>query len=231
VLIGLLPLEGHVASGSADPQGSAGSALTVIAAGPAVNALMFGLVGVLELPSPRLRDFAVVNAFVLVSNLLPFSQRTPLGPQATDGLAFVRMLVAPEHELDEQRSAIPAALAQRLAELGDREGSRRLVREALATHPHSLLLWNWLGHDLVVCGRFAEAREVFGRLVEEDTRREGPTPRGRSVATCAIHLNNLAWADLMAGDPEMIPGPTGPPPGRSSCSRACPRSGGRGRSR
>jgi tetratricopeptide (TPR) repeat protein len=74
----------------------------------------------------------------------------------------------------------------------------------LAIHPHSRILRNWLGHDLAVSGQHAEAREVFSSLVEDDRRSESPTRRGRNSSSVAIHLNNLAWADLMLDDPELV---------------------------
>jgi hypothetical protein len=164
---------------------------------------MFGL-GVLYLPSNLLHEFAIVNAFLLINNLLPFSQRTPFGPQANDGLALVRTIFDPAAELEEQRVGITAVEAQRLVELGDPDGASAMVREALAMYPNSRILRTWLGNNLVVSGRFAEARDVFSGLVEDDERREGPVPRGRHRASHAIHLNNLAWADLMLADPELI---------------------------
>jgi hypothetical protein len=203
VLIGPLPVSGHVASGSTSASGFRWRRLLIVAAGPATNALMLG-VGVPFLPWNLLPDFAVVNAFVLINNLLPFSQRTPLGPQANDGLALVRTLLDPDGELQEQRAAIPAVEAQRLVELGDRDGGRAVVREALLVHSRSRLLRNWLGHDLVVSGRLPEAREVFSTLVEDDERREDPVLRRRHLASSAIHLNNLAWADLMLADPGLV---------------------------
>ena len=78
------------------------------------------------------------------------------------------------------------------------------MHEALALHPHSRILRNWLGHDLVVSGRFPEAREVFSALVQDDERREDPVLRQRHLASSAIHLNNLAWADLMLADPGLV---------------------------
>jgi hypothetical protein len=204
ILIGAIPVSGHVASGSTNALGFRWRQLVIIAAGPATNALMFG-VGVLFLPSNLFREFAIVNAFVLINNLLPFSQRTPLGPQANDGLALVRTFFDPGAELEEQRVGITAVEAQRLVELGDRDGASAVVREALVTYPHSRILRTWLGHHLVVSGRFAEARDVFSALVDDDERREGTIPRGRYRAPYAIHLNNLAWADLMLADPELVP--------------------------
>ena len=203
IQLGALPVSGHVASGSTTVQGFRWKRSVIIVAGPAMNALMFG-VGVLWLPSSLLHAFAIVNAFVLINNLLPFSQQTPLGSQANDGLALVRTLFDPAAELEEQRVGMTAAEAQRLAELGDRDGASEMVRQALVIDPHSRILRNWLGHNLVFSGRVAEARGVFKSLVEDDERRDGPVPRERSRTSSAIHLNNLAWADLMLDDSALI---------------------------
>ena len=204
LLIGLLPFGGHVASGSATARGFRWKRLVIIAAGPAMNAAVVGIVALLDVPSTLFRDFAVVNALVLFSNLLPFSQQTPLGPQANDGLALLRTFVDPESELEEQRAGVSAAEAQNLVERGDREHARAIVRDALTLHPQSRILRNWLGHDLVLSGQLAEAREVFSSLVKDDEDRGGAAPRGRNSASIAVHLNNLAWADLMLADPELV---------------------------
>lgn len=97
-----------------------------------------------------------------------------------------------------------AAEAQRLAEAGDRDGATELAREALVQHPDGRILRTFLGHNLLVSGRLTEARDVFASLVEDDGRREGPIPRNRSRTSFAIHLNNLAWADLMLDDPGLV---------------------------
>jgi hypothetical protein len=203
ILIGAIPLSGHVASGSPNALGFRRRQLVIIAAGPATNALMFGL-GVLYLPSNLLREFAIVNAFLLINNLLPFSQRTPFGPQANDGLALVRTFFDPAAELEEQRVGITAVEAQGLVDMGDPDGASAMVREALVMYPNSRIMRTWLGNSLVVSGRFADARDVFLSLVDDDERREGSMPRGRYRAFYAIHLNNLAWADLMLADPELV---------------------------
>ena len=136
-------MAGHVASGSTTAQGFRWKRSVIIVAGPAMNAVMFG-VGVLLLPSNLLRAFAIVNGFGLITNLLPFSQQTPLGPQANDGLALVRTLFDPEAELEEQLTGMSAVEAQRLAEAGDRDGATELVRKALVQHPDSRILRTFL---------------------------------------------------------------------------------------
>jgi tetratricopeptide (TPR) repeat protein len=194
-----------VTSGSTERAGFRRKRLAIIAAGPAMNAAIFGIVAALRPTSAVLRDLAVVNAFVLIQNLLPFSQRTSLGPQPNDGLALVRTLFDPEAELEEHRAAILVAEAQLLRDRGHDDEARTLTAAAIERFPRSRIARTWVGHDLITSGRYAEAREVFASLVDDDPRRIASRPRGRDIAATAVHLNNLAWVDLMLNDPELIP--------------------------
>jgi membrane-associated protease RseP (regulator of RpoE activity) len=92
LVLGLFPTAGHVLAGSSDPSGYRAKRLVVTAAGPAMNALMFALIPVIDASSNTLKDSAIVNAFVLIFNLFPYSIRTPYGPQRTDGLGLVHTL-------------------------------------------------------------------------------------------------------------------------------------------
>jgi hypothetical protein len=65
----------------------------------------------LQPTSTTLRDFAIVNACVLISNLFPYSVRTPYGPQRTDGLGLVRTVSDSEWQLAEERSGFAVARA------------------------------------------------------------------------------------------------------------------------
>lgn len=123
------------------------------------------------------------------------------GPQPTDGLSLLRTLILSRRDVDDQLAGYHVAGAQRLVERGEREAGRSEVSRGLALHPESTSLRTWLGHDLVVSARYVEARSVFSRLVEEGRQQRGST--GRLIHT--LHLNNLAWADLMVGDPALLP--------------------------
>jgi len=101
LVLGLFPTGGHVLAGSSDRSGYRAKRLVVTAAGPAMNALMFALVPLIDASSNTLRDFAIVNACVLILNLFPYSIRTPYGPQRTDGLGLLHTLSDGELQLAE----------------------------------------------------------------------------------------------------------------------------------
>jgi hypothetical protein len=205
ISLGLLPVGGHVTSGSTERAGFRWKRLAIIAAGPVMNAAMLWVLAALDPTSAALGDFAVVNAFVLITNLLPFSQRTSLGPQPNDGLALVRTLFDPEAELEEHRAAVLVTEAQLLRERGHEDEARTITAAAIERFPQSRIVRTWIGHDLVTSGKYAEARHVYASLVDNDARRIAAPPRGREITAMAVHLNNLAWADLMMNDPELIP--------------------------
>jgi Peptidase family M50 len=196
VTIGPLPVGGYVVSVSDAVRGYRVKRLVVTAAGLAMNAVVLGWILRSGAPTGVLRDLALVNGFVLVTNILPVSFKTPVGPQRTDGLALLRTLIAPAWELDEARAASHVIRAMILAEDGDRDAARAVVNGALEDHPASEVLWSWLAHDHVVCGRYSDARHVYLALADPG-RRAPPHVR-------AVTLNNLAWADLMLGEDALV---------------------------
>lgn len=204
LVLGLFPVGGHVLAGSSDPSGYRGKRLVVTAAGPAMNALMFAFAPLIDASSSTLRDFAIVNACVLIFNLFPYSIRTPYGPQRTDGLGLVRTMSDGDWQLAEERSGFSVAEAMVAEQRGDREEAERVAEEAFARNPRSVVLRTWFGHRAITDGGYATARTIFLELVDEDRRavagglghREGPS-RG-------IRLNNLAWCDLMLQDPSLV---------------------------
>jgi hypothetical protein len=200
--LGALPIGGHVATAAPGSRGYRPKRLVVVAAGSLMNTAVL-VFTVFAHPSPGslLYDTAVLNGILLVGNLIPYNGRSAFGPQPTDGLSLVRTLVLSERDLDEQLAAYHVAEAQRVVERGDRDAARVEVNRGLVLHPESTALRTWLGHDLVTSGRFAEARTILSQLVEEGPRRRGLT--GRLIH--ALHLNNLAWADLMTGDAALLP--------------------------
>lgn len=200
--IGLLPIGGHVANATPDARGFRIKRLVVVAAGSLMNAMLLVVaVAAHASPGSLLSDMAILNGLVLGLNLVPYSSASAFGPQPTDGLSLLRTLITSHSEVDEQLAGYYAAEAHRLADRGEKGAARAEVDRGLVLHPHSTALRTWLGYDLVVSGRYSEARRIFSQLVDEGPRRPGST--GRLVH--ALHLNNLAWSDLMTGDPALLP--------------------------
>jgi len=204
LVLGLFPLGGHVMAGSSDPSGYRAKRLAITAAGPAMNALMFAVAPLIDASSSTLRDFAIVNACVLISNLFPYSVRTPYGPQRTDGLGLVRTVSDSEWKLAEERSGFAVARAMLADQRGDREEVRRITDEAEAMNTRSVVLRTWLGYRAIKDQGYVSARTIFRELVDEDRTMSVAGLGQRDDVSRGIHLNNLAWCDLMLDDPALI---------------------------
>ena len=204
LVLGLIPLGGHVMAGSSDPSGYRAKRLAITAAGPAMNALMFAVAPLIDASSSTLRDFAIVNACVLISNLFPYSVRTPYGPQRTDGLGLVRTVSDSEWRLAEERSGFAVARAMLADQRGDREEVRRITEEAEAMNSRSVVLRTWLGYRAIKDQGYVSARTIFRELVDEDRTMSEAGLGQRDDVSRGIHLNNLAWCDLMLDDPALI---------------------------
>lgn len=204
LILGLFPLGGHVMAGSSDPSGYRAKRLAITAAGPAMNALMFAVAPLIDASSSTLRDFAIVNACVLISNLFPYSVRTPYGPQRTDGLGLVRTVSDSEWKLAEERSGFAVARAMLADQRGDREEVRRITDEAEAMNSRSVVLRTWLGYRAIKDQGYVSARTIFRELVDEDRTMSVAGLGQRDDVSRGIHLNNLAWCDLMLDDPALI---------------------------
>jgi hypothetical protein len=202
LVLGLLPLGGHVLAGSSDPSGYRAKRLLVAAAGPATNALMFALIPLIDASSNTLKDFAFVNACVLIFNLFPYSIRTPYGPQRTDGLGLVQTLNDSEWELAEERSGFAVARGMIAERRGDREEAARIGDEETARNPRSVVLRTWLGVRAITNKEYVDARAIFRELVEDD-RRVPPLGHRKDMLR-SISMNNLAWCDLMLDDPALV---------------------------
>ena len=204
LVLGLFPLGGHVMAGSSDPSAYRAKRLAITAAGPAMNALMFAVAPLIDASSSTLRDFAIVNACVLISNLFPYSVRTPYGPQRTDGLGLVRTVSDSEWKLAEERSGFAVTRAMLADQRGDREEVRRITDEAEAMNTRSVVLRTWLGYRAIKDQGYVSARTIFRELVDEDRTMSVAGLGQRDDVSRGIHLNNLAWCDLMLDDPALI---------------------------
>jgi Peptidase family M50 len=204
LVLGLFPLGGHVMAGSSDPSRYRAKRLAITAAGPAMNALMFAVAPLIDASSSTLRDFAIVNACVLISNLFPYSVRTPYGPQRTDGLGLVRAVSDSEWKLAEERSGFAVARAMLADQRGDREEVLRITDEAEAMNSRSVVLRTWLGYRAIKDQGYVSARTIFRELVDEDRTMSVAGLGQRDDVSRGIHLNNLAWCDLMLDDPALI---------------------------
>jgi len=177
----------------------------ILLAGPAVNAAIvlviivmwwdswrdFGLMGL-----PRAARLCVwANLCVLAFNLWPRHSKTL--NLDTDGKQLLRTFSRkPENweDLLAARYALEAVL--RRDEYRDRAGALAWCDQGLALFPHNIHLLNLSGVLCLDQQNHLRAREIFRQLLARQTKPDG---------TRYLLLNNLAYADALAGDPDLLP--------------------------
>ncbi|MGI9592868.1 MAG: hypothetical protein ACR2P8_15980, partial [Myxococcota bacterium] len=192
----------------AAPQGDRGIRwrLALLAlAGPAVNAAVAAAVWpwlpeLTDGPAWRTPGVAVAacwagaNAFIAVTSVLPYRQRSGIGPTPTDGLLALTALFAGPDAIDRWRAARFQLEAGRLCEQRRFAEALQVVRDGLTLLPDDENLQSLLGVVLVDVGRTEEARELFLAQLE------GESP---DLAR-ALTLNNVAWCDFLSGRDERL---------------------------
>ena len=201
---GLLPIGGYVMTGSLDPTAYRAKRSLVMAAGMTANAAVFVWTLLADDPSITQQMFALINVLVIVENILPYSLPTSYGPMRTDGLGFIRTMLDSEAQLAEERAMFAVTAAAVASQRSDWEEARRIADEAFARNPRSSVLRTWLGQTVGAAGDHAAARVIFRDLVDDDRRARLPVLASRDTVSRAVHLNDLAWTDLMLDDPALV---------------------------
>jgi Flp pilus assembly protein TadD len=172
-----------------------------VLAGPLANlALALFLLKVWPRSGPAVPPLVLANLVILFGNLLPVRAATPAGPMPSDGLAIYTLLRAPDAELDEADAIRHAAESVHAMRRGDHAAAVRWGRTGLHAHPGNRRLRNVLGAALIRAGDFDAARALLLAMLADD---DGGGGAGEPHLR-AMDLNNLAWADLMSGDPARL---------------------------
>jgi len=177
----------------------------VFLAGPAVNATIASIIliiwrdswhefGLMGLPrAARLCLWA--NLWVMVFNLWPRQSKTL--NMATDGKQLLKTFSKKQEDIEELQAARFAleALVRR-DEYQDRAGALDWCNRGLALFPHNIYLLNMSGVLCLDQQNYSHAREIFIELLSRETKPDG---------TRYVILNNLAYANALIGDPELLP--------------------------
>jgi peptidase M50-like protein len=188
-----VPLCGFTAWAPTRPDDYGGRLFLAVAAGPLVN-LVGAAVGTAFLPSPLAALVVATNGWLVLRNLVPHRASLPAGAGANDGAVLCR----PHRTPDEVAAALalgPYWEAVVRAKDGDHEGARRVAEAALARYPGWVSAQDVLAGALIGLGRSGEARQVLLDLLDAPGLTEG---------LWANTLLNLASADLLSGDPELL---------------------------
>jgi tetratricopeptide (TPR) repeat protein len=167
-----------------------------IAAGPLAN-LALAVVTLVVWPRSGswVPPLVIANAIVLIGNLWPMQVATPLGPVRSDGLALAMLIRSPRHELDDADALLHAAESRAALTRGEPSDAVAWAEAGLLAHPDHRPLRHYLTVALIRAGDVEAAREHLRALLACD---DAESPER------AIDLSNLAWADLMSGDPALL---------------------------
>jgi hypothetical protein len=182
----------------------------VISCGPLVNALLMGLGVValghladLDLPETlvmtsifvALMAFILANVFMLIINLFPHMIHLSIGRKPNDGLALLStpfMSSASVAQLHAARSCLEGLQSY---ERGDSQRAKEWLEEGLREYPNHLAISSVLGLVELDLRNYDQARRRFFDCMELAQNDQGAK---------ALMQNNIAWADLMIGKPELL---------------------------
>jgi len=175
----------------------------LFAAGPAVNAALIlllwhalpdrGAPDLLTAPAP-VPALLFWNGLALLLSLFPATRQTHVGVGASDGLMLVRISLMSREKLSVFLNAYEPCLAWVAMWRQDFATARRLCEEGLLRNPMDVTFRACLGTLNLLAGRFSEAREQLRALLDD------PAAQTVKASIC----NNLAWADVCLGTPELL---------------------------
>lgn len=188
VAIGLLPLGGHVQTGSSDGAGFRWRSAVVAGSGVAANLALAGgaaLAGADGLAS--------LNLLVAVANLWPGGRRR-MGEGSSDGRRLLDLARGDEDAIAEERSGWFSVRAMRRREAGDLDGARRLADEGIAACGETRALLAVAGLVAFDQERHADVVAAYAPLIADDRV---------TVAGRAGFAADAALAALRSGDPDL----------------------------
>jgi tetratricopeptide (TPR) repeat protein len=196
VVVNLLPIGGHTLLAPRSARLLPARDVFVSLAGAFVN--LFMVLGALtaDLSNSFTFGIVLVGSAIVVENLLPRHVRNPLGVMQSDGMRAALALGADDQALADALIARYMGEAYVSHQAGDHAGALSWDERGLQAHPGARALEGDAAVALIYLHRYAEGRAKLRSLLERDDL--SPIHR-------ALCLNNLAWADLMLGDPAFVP--------------------------
>lgn len=144
--------------------------------------------------------FLLVNALVVVTNLIPRKFQGVLGPMASDGLWLFRLPFMKSKDIEKLHIAYyvgEASLCQESGRLGQAES---LVEEGLKQYPEDPSLLSWRGILRIESLEFGTARDCFHKVLDYEDDSAIPYQQLVHYMT----LNNIAYVDALMGDSDLM---------------------------
>jgi tetratricopeptide (TPR) repeat protein len=138
----------------------------------------------------------ITNVIYLVANLIPGKATVAGYMVKTDGALMLQVLFQFSKIRESLLVARPLLEAIELRKVKKYNEANDFLQEAAAKIPDNVHILTYLGINLLDLQRVRDAGAVFRRILAKPTLDE---------TTKGVMLNNLAWSDLVADDPTLLP--------------------------
>lgn len=159
--------------------------------------LMAGMFPAFSFAHRSLDALVLANLLMAALNLFPRKLSLMTGVQGTDGWHLLRVPFLKQTELTRLHVGYFVGEALLAYRGNDFKGARGWVDQALALDAHSAIARNVLGIILMADGEYPASRQTFLQLLE--------TEDGKQPALRYILLNNVAYLNILMGDPALLP--------------------------
>ncbi len=186
--VGLVPIGGHVQTGSRSFAGFRWRSAVVAGAGVVANLVLVVVGDVASIPA-----LVVFNAAAIVANLWP-GRRRRLGEPSSDGRTLLDLVRGDADAIAEERSGWFCVAAERARSEGRLEEASRLVDDGFRAVGPTRALLAVRGVVSFEQRRFTDVVDAYAQLIDDDR----VTVLGR-----AGFAADAAWAASLSGDPEL----------------------------
>lgn len=202
--INILPIAGITGIGAPPVPNVRWKLFFVYLAGPASHLLMVAAFSFLWLivpawmPGHRLfGPLLTANILLAIISLFPQKTSTVVGMQGSDGWELLRVLFLKDDEIAKYHIGYFASEAMQSYSAGDLASAKQWVDKALAVDNRSGIARNVLGIVQMANREHETSRETFRHILE--------TEAGREPALHYTLLNNIAYLNVLLGDPSLLP--------------------------
>jgi Peptidase family M50 len=196
VVVRLLPIGGHTLLAPRSARLLPARDVFVALAGAFVNLFMVLWAFTADLSNAFTFGIVLIGSAVVVENLIPRRVTNAIGVVQSDGLRAALALEADDRALTDALESRYVGEAYVSHRTGDHAGALAWDERGLERFPGSRALESDAAVSLVLLRRYREGRTKLTSLLARDDL--APVQR-------ALYRNNLAWADLMLGDPSLLP--------------------------
>jgi membrane-associated protease RseP (regulator of RpoE activity) len=137
------------------------------------------------------------NVCLLALNLFPYKTYATTGPTGTDGWAMLKAPRLTPEDLRVRYASFYILETASAMESGNFQAARQFAEKGIALYPQDPNMLNTLGYAYVNSQEYHKSRQTFLQALHSS--------ENLPMATKALLMNNVAFANLLLDDPALLP--------------------------